>query len=113
MADPLIFIGKNKKHNFELLDAAAPTDIWFHLGDRPSTHVILKTDVRLNAIPRQLIKRCARLCLPKTQKIEKSEAVKAEKTQTVIYTEVANVKKTVILGQVTLEGPSKKINIRI
>ena len=103
--DPIIFIGKNKKHNFELIDAASATDIWFHLDDRPSAHVILKTILPLKAIPRELIKRCARLCM-ENSKTEK-------KTQSVLYTEVANVKKTGILGQVMLKNPCKKILLRV
>ena len=108
--DPIISIGKNKKHNFELIDAATATDIWFHLENGPSAHVILKTGLPVNEIPRKVIKRCARLC------IENSGVDKGTQRahlQNVIYTEIANVQKTEILGQVTLSKPCKKIQIRI
>jgi predicted ribosome quality control (RQC) complex YloA/Tae2 family protein len=38
-----ICIGKSAKENWKLIDDSMPNDIWFHLDDVPSSHVILKT----------------------------------------------------------------------
>ena len=38
----IIQIGKNKNENWELIDNASNTDIWFHIEDQPSCHVVLK-----------------------------------------------------------------------
>jgi predicted ribosome quality control (RQC) complex YloA/Tae2 family protein len=37
-----IYIGQNKTENWELIDAADSTDIWFHISNHPSCHIILK-----------------------------------------------------------------------
>ena len=57
-----IIIGKNKEDNFNIIDDAVDSDIWFHVDGEPSCHVILKTEDRLKDIPKQVIKRCAYLC---------------------------------------------------
>ena len=61
----------------------------------PSCHVILKNDENLRCVPRQVIKRCAYLC-----KINSS--AKTLSKCDVIYAPVSNVKKTDIVGQVTV-----------
>ncbi len=35
-------IGKNAKENWELIDKASDDDIWIHLNDYPSGHVIIE-----------------------------------------------------------------------
>ena len=54
-------LGKNEKGNIELLESAKARDIWMHLKDRPSTHVIIKTDKQ--NIPENVLKSAARLCV--------------------------------------------------
>ncbi|WP_200762829.1 NFACT RNA binding domain-containing protein [Nitrosophilus alvini] len=56
-----IYVGKNEKGNIELLKNAKASDIWLHLKDRPSTHVIIRSN-RQN-IPEEIIKTAARLCV--------------------------------------------------
>ena len=56
-----IQIGKNKFENDELVRNANPNDIWFHISNSPSCHVILITNNQ-KALPKQVIKRCACLC---------------------------------------------------
>jgi predicted ribosome quality control (RQC) complex YloA/Tae2 family protein len=98
-----IIIGKNKNENWSIIDDASGTDLWFHISEIPSCHVILKTDEKINIVPRQVIKRCAYLC-----KINSSA-----KTMTkcdVIYAAITNVKKTDIVGQVTVTQ-SKTVSV--
>ncbi len=90
-----IIIGKNKNENWSIIDDASGTDLWFHISEMPSCHVILKNDEKLSFVPRQVIKRCAYLC-----KINSS--AKTLSKCDVIYTPVSNVKKTSIVGQVTI-----------
>lgn len=41
--DELIFtVGKNAQDNWNLVENADPTDIWIHLHDHPSAHVIIE-----------------------------------------------------------------------
>ena len=57
-----IKIGRSATENTELVQNANKSDIWFHLSDSPSCHVILQCETRLNEVPRQVISRCAYLC---------------------------------------------------
>ncbi|MFT7860790.1 MAG: NFACT family protein [Sulfurimonas sp.] len=54
-------LGKNEKGNIKLLESAKARDIWLHLKDRPSTHVIITTDKQ--SLPERIIKSAARLCV--------------------------------------------------
>ena len=89
-----IHSGKSAKGNDKLLDESSPNDVWFHVADAPSSHIILSnpTAIAINKIPRQVIKRCACIC---------KASAKLSTKCAIIYTERANVEKTEILGRVT------------
>ena len=89
-----IHSGKSAKGNDKLLDESSPNDVWFHVADGPSSHIILSnpTNLAINKIPRQVIKRCACIC---------KASAKLSTKCAIIYTERANVEKTEILGRVT------------
>lgn len=101
-----ISIGKNKEENWQLIDASNPDDVWFHVDNQPSCHVILKNDnqVKLRDIPRQVLKRAAYLC-----KI--NSAAKTQSKCDVIYTPISQITKTSIVGQVTVTGDTKLISL--
>ncbi|MEA1892953.1 MAG: NFACT family protein [Campylobacterota bacterium] len=54
-------LGKNEKGNIEVLKNARARDIWVHMKDRPSTHVIITTDKQ--SLPMSIIESAARLCI--------------------------------------------------
>lgn len=54
-------LGKNEKGNIELLQNARARDIWIHMKERPSAHVIITTDKQ--NIPMHIIESAARLCI--------------------------------------------------
>ncbi len=54
-------LGKNEKGNIKLLQNARAKDIWVHLKDRPSAHVVITTDKQ--NLPQNIIKSAARLCV--------------------------------------------------
>ena len=56
-----IQLGKNEKGNVEVLQSARAKDIWLHLKDQPSTHVIITTDKQ--NLPMHIIESAARLCV--------------------------------------------------
>ena len=93
----VIMIGNDKKENFKIIDDSVDTDVWFHIYEEPSCHVILKNTNKINTIPRQVIKRCAYLC-----KIN-SKAKKYNKCN-VIYTAMENVMKTEHIGKVAVSS---------
>ena len=98
-----IIIGKNKNENWAIIDDASGTDLWFHISEIPSCHVLLKNDEKLRLVPRQVIKRCAYLC-----KI--NSAAKTVSKCDVIYATISNIKKTDIVGQVTVTQ-SKMVSV--
>jgi predicted ribosome quality control (RQC) complex YloA/Tae2 family protein len=89
-----IHSGKSAKGNDKLLDDSSPNDVWFHVADAPSAHIILSnpTAMAINKIPRQVIKRCACIC---------KASAKLSTKCAIIYTERSNVEKTEVLGRVT------------
>ncbi|NPA59154.1 MAG: DUF814 domain-containing protein [Epsilonproteobacteria bacterium] len=56
-----VSLGKNEKGNIALLKNARARDIWMHLKDRPSTHLIITTDKQ--SLPERIIKSAAKLCV--------------------------------------------------
>jgi len=56
-----IMLGKNEKGNIELLKEAKKRDIWLHLKDIPSSHVIIRTDKQ--NIPSSVLEFGAKLCV--------------------------------------------------
>jgi predicted ribosome quality control (RQC) complex YloA/Tae2 family protein len=92
----IILIGKNKNENNDLIDGADKDDMWFHVQDIPSCHVLLKHHINVKKYPQQVIKRCAYLC-----KIH-SNAKTLQKCN-IIYTTVSNITKTNHIGEVIAE----------
>lgn len=89
----IIIIGKNKEENWKIIDDASPSDIWFHMQDIPSCHVILKTTDPIKKISKDVLKRCALLC-------KMNSKAKNENKTNVMYSEIENVKKTRNVGEV-------------
>ena len=56
-----VALGKSEKGNIELLQNARARDIWIHMKDRPSAHVIITTDKQ--NLPMHIIESAARLCV--------------------------------------------------
>jgi predicted ribosome quality control (RQC) complex YloA/Tae2 family protein len=87
-----IFIGQNAQENTEIVTNASQHDIWFHVENSPSCHVLLKV-LDKSKLPIQVLKRCAYLC-------KVNSKAKYEKTSQIIYTRVCNVTPTHIPGKV-------------
>jgi len=56
-----ISLGKSERGNIELLRNARARDVWLHLKDRPSAHVIISTDKQ--ELPRHILEAAAKLCV--------------------------------------------------
>ncbi|MEA2110434.1 MAG: NFACT family protein [Campylobacterota bacterium] len=56
-----VLLGKNERGNIELLQNAKARDIWIHLKDRPSAHVLIVTDKQ--NIPESVIMSAAEICV--------------------------------------------------
>jgi len=54
-------LGKNERGNITLLQNARARDVWLHMRERPSCHVIITTDKQ--NLPLHIIESAARLCV--------------------------------------------------
>ena len=87
-----ITIGKNAMDNWNIIDKAKSDDLWFHLENIPSSHVIIHMcDKKI--ISKDLIYKAAILC-KKHSKLNKVKNVH------VIYTMICNVTKATEVGSV-------------
>ncbi len=59
--DYKVLIGRNAKENQALLKIAKSNDLWMHIRDIPSSHLIIKTDKQ--NLPDSVIKKAAKLCV--------------------------------------------------
>ncbi len=59
--DYKVLIGRNAKENQTLLRLAKSNDLWMHIRDIPSSHLIIKTDKQ--NLPQNVIEKAAKLCV--------------------------------------------------
>ncbi len=59
--DYKVLIGRNSKENQSLLKIAKSNDLWMHIRDIPSSHLIIKTDKQ--NLPEKVIEKAAKLCV--------------------------------------------------
>jgi len=89
-------VGKNANDNFNIIDQSDENDLWFHINDAPSCHVIAcihqyninKKDLKY------VIKQGGIIC-------KKHSKYKSDKNIGIIYTNIKHVQKTNISGSVT------------
>jgi len=106
-------IGKNAKNNFEIIDESDPNDIWFHLKDVSSCHVIaclknIQYTTRDDELPnfydidfdtldkkekQQITTQGALLC-------KQYSRLKSMKNVEIIYTKIEHVEKLDVIGSV-------------
>jgi predicted ribosome quality control (RQC) complex YloA/Tae2 family protein len=100
------YIGKSREENFEVLDMGGSSDLWFHVSGESSCHVvcIVPTGINKKQIM-TLVKKGGELCKQNTAKFRGGKT-----SIEITYAHLANVKKTNILGCVTVSG-DKRIKI--
>ena len=100
----IFYVGRNSQDNWDLIDGARSSDIWFHLENEPSPHVILEVEegVRPNTIPRQVIKRGADIC-------KQHSSFKSTANCSIIYTTVDKLIKGRNIGSVNISGDVKRV----
>jgi len=59
--DYKVLVGRNSNENQKLLAIAKANDLWMHIRDIPSSHVIIRTDKQ--NLPDSVIKAAAKLCV--------------------------------------------------
>lgn len=84
-----VYIGRNKNENKTLLEISKANDIWMHIKDISSAHVIIKTDKQ--SVPHSVIQNAAQLCVEYSVKNAGDYAVDYTKRKFVKPGEDANV----------------------
>jgi predicted ribosome quality control (RQC) complex YloA/Tae2 family protein len=84
-----ITLGKNEKGNITLLKTAKMSDVWMHLKDMPSTHVIIRNDKK--SVPQLVLEFGAKLCVQFSAITEGSYLVDYTYRRNVKMREGANV----------------------
>lgn len=56
-----VILGKSEKGNVEILNKSKSNDLWIHMKDRPSAHVVIITDRR--EVKENIIREAGKLCL--------------------------------------------------
>ncbi|KDR82544.1 hypothetical protein GALMADRAFT_237912 [Galerina marginata CBS 339.88] len=101
----IIYMGRDKVENEELIKYAWPQDIWFHVDKLSSAHVYLRMPEGMSweSIPEKLLVDCAQLV--------KANSIEGNKKDnlTIIYTPADNLKKTgdMAIGQVSFHNDKK------
>ena len=108
----VIYMGKDKFENEELLKYYFPHDVWFHVDDFSSAHVYLRTKTPITSyaeIPAETVAECAQLT--KENSIEGSK----KKGVTVIYTWASNLRKEdgMDVGTVTFKDMGKVEKVHV
>tara|TARA_B110000091_G_C13767518_1_gene455101 strand:- start:49 stop:399 length:351 start_codon:yes stop_codon:yes gene_type:complete len=93
--DIVYTIGKSAQENFDIIDDAEPTDLWFHVEGHSSSHVIATLEQKYDRKElKYIVKQGAILC-------KQHSRYSSNKNVDVIYTFIENVHKTKIPGSVT------------
>lgn len=98
-----IKIGSNAKENWDLIDNSYPEDLWFHLDEYPSAHVVIsqKTNNLDNIFyPNQIISLGSSYC--KSYSKYGKNLYKAK----IVYTQIKNLKKGKKVGEVIISKPN-------
>ena len=98
-----IKIGETSGENDEIIRESNQSDVWFHMHNLPSCHVIIK-NTKEHPITKQMINYCANLVKENT-KYRNLPKVKIN------YTQIKNVKKTDVKGRVHIKGKIQNIVI--
>ncbi|KAF9464206.1 cytoplasmic protein [Collybia nuda] len=105
----IIYMGRDKVENEELIRYAWPQDVWFHVDKLSSAHVYLRMPdgVVWESIPEALLIDCAQLV--------KANSIEGNKKDnlTIIYTPGDNLKKTgdMAVGQVSFHNDKKVFHV--
>lgn len=87
----LIYMGKDKYENEDLIKYAWKEDVWFHVNDLSSAHVYLRlksAEEKIEDVPEDVIYKCA--ALTKANSIDGCKKASVQ----VVYTPASNLKKT-------------------
>jgi predicted ribosome quality control (RQC) complex YloA/Tae2 family protein len=98
-----IKVGTNANENWTLIDNSYPDDLWFHLDNFASAHVVISQDTNAQEeifYPNQIIGLAANYCKSNSKYGKNLYKVK------IVYTEIKNLKKGKEVGSVYISKPN-------
>ncbi len=98
--DYKVLVGRNSNENQKLLEMAKANDLWMHIRDVPSSHVIIRTDKQ--NLPDSVLRAAAKLCVdfsvknPGDYEVDytKRKFVKVQEGSNVLYTKYDTISVT-------------------
>ena len=95
-----VLVGRNSNENQKLLSIAKANDIWMHIRDIPSSHVIIRTDKQ--NLPESVIKSASKLCVDFSLKqagdyevdYTKRKFIKVQEGSNVLYNKYETIRVT-------------------
>ena len=93
-----ILIGVSDQNNWDIIAHSSQNDLWFHVDDQPSCHVIIKTNNE-KKIEKRVIRHAAMIC-------KMNSKAKHQKNTKIIYTRIKNVIKGDTVGSVVTSKTS-------
>ncbi|KII91035.1 hypothetical protein PLICRDRAFT_90742 [Plicaturopsis crispa FD-325 SS-3] len=107
----LLYMGRDKVENEDLIKYAWPQDVWFHVDKLSSAHVYLRMPESMTweQIPEALLADCAQLVKANSIEGNKKDNI------TVIYTPGSNLKKTgdMAVGQVSFHSDKRVKRVHV
>ncbi|KAH8086015.1 cytoplasmic protein [Cristinia sonorae] len=105
----VVYMGRDKVENEDLIKYAWPQDVWFHVDKLSSAHVYLRMPEGMSweSIPEPLLTDCAQLVKANSIEGNKKDNI------TIIYTPADNLKKTgdMAVGQVSFHNDKRRENV--
>jgi hypothetical protein len=94
------YIGKTQQENHDVIDLGRPADLWFHLADMSSCHVVAALPLGISRKERgKIIKQGALLCKQNTAKASSQQHI------TVTYASISAILKEAVPGSVSVTDP--------
>jgi len=92
-------VGQNAHENFDIIDQSKPDDIWFHISQASSCHVIATIPSEKKYDKTQLKK----IAIQGAVLCKQNSKYKSESKVSVMYTKIQNVMKTDTVGAVIVD----------
>lgn len=91
-----IRVGESAQENWDLIQGSEQNDIWFHVKNTPSCHVVLTVNLKKGP-HKSVINFCGALCKEGSKQKNNNNVI-------IIYTEIKNLKKGDQVGSVTTKN---------
>ena len=93
-------VGQHAQENMELIAASRPEDLWFHIREKPSCHVVATLPPHHPTYDKKQLKKIAVQGAVVCKQFSK---YKSEHHVSVIYTPISNVVATATVGSVLVD----------